>query len=53
MKIDIRPLVRPIRLRDYAEEYGDEAIWVWVNPPRRLRQEHQLFVRRNQPVLGC
>ena len=51
MKIEIKPLVRPIRLREYAEEYGDEAIWVWVNPPRRLRQEHQRIAEDFQAVM--
>ncbi len=39
MKIELKALVRPIYLRDYAQEYGDEVVYVWVNPPRRLRLE--------------
>jgi len=41
MKIELRRLTRPVRLRDYAEEYGDEVIYVWVNPSRAKRLELQ------------
>ena len=51
MKIEIKPLVRPVYLREYAEEYGDEAIWVWVNPPRLLRLEHWDIVKDFQAVV--
>jgi len=37
-RITIPAIVRPLHLRDYAEEYGDATIWVWVNPPREKRQ---------------
>lgn len=39
MKLEIKRIVRPLRLREYAEEYGDEAVWVWVNPPRSFRMK--------------
>ena len=45
MKFEIKPLVRPINLSEYAEEYGDQAIWVWVNIPRALRVAHAEIVR--------
>lgn len=45
MKFEIKPLVRPVRLSDYAEEYGDETIWVWVNLPRLVRVAHFDIVR--------
>jgi hypothetical protein len=51
MRFEIRPLVRPIRLRDYAEEYGDETIWVWVNLPRQLRLAHLEIVRDFEAVV--
>jgi len=41
MKIELRRIVRPVRLGDYAEEYGDEVIQVWVNPSRATRLELQ------------
>lgn len=40
MKIEVKKIVRPIPLREYAEEFGDEAIWVWVNPPRQVRLDY-------------
>lgn len=36
MRIDIPKIVKPIKLSEYAEEFGDEVIYVWVNPPRRM-----------------
>jgi len=53
MKIEIKRLVRPVFLRDYAEEYGDETIWVWVNPPRQLRLEHADIVQDFQVVVDA
>ncbi len=40
MKIELQQLVRPVFLRDYAEEYGEQVIYVWANPPRRLRLDY-------------
>lgn len=37
MKLEIKRIVRPLQVREYAEEYGDEVVWVWVNPPRAFR----------------
>jgi hypothetical protein len=34
MGIQIRKVVRPLGLRDLAEEYGDDFLSVWVNPDR-------------------
>lgn len=51
MRFEIKPLVRPIHLSDYAEEYGDEAIWVWVNLPRSLRVAHAEIVRDFEVVV--
>lgn len=41
MQINIPRIVRPVRLSDYAPEYGEQVIWMWVNPPRELRLEFQ------------
>lgn len=42
MKIELRRITRPVRFRDYAEEYGDEVkIHCWVNPSRAKRLELQ------------
>lgn len=42
MKIEIRKIVRPIDLADYAPEYADadQQIHVWVNPPRQARVDY-------------
>ena len=39
MKFAIQRIVRPVQMREYAEEYGDECIWTWANPPRATRLE--------------
>jgi len=39
MKISIPKVVRAIRLSDYAPEFEDQAIGMWVNPPREKRLE--------------
>ncbi len=39
MKIKIPKVVRPIRLSDYAPEFGDQEIGMWVNPSRDKRLE--------------
>ena len=44
MKFEIKPLVRPICLSEYAEEYGEQVIWVWVNQPRAVRVAHAEIV---------
>jgi len=41
MKIELRRITRPVRLGDYAEEYGEEVVQVWVNPSRAKRLELQ------------
>lgn len=41
MKIELRRIVRPVCLGDYAQEYGNEVIQVWVNPSRATRLELQ------------
>ncbi len=37
MKVNIPKVTRPIRLSDYAPEFGEQVIEMWVNPPRKLR----------------
>ena len=36
MKIKIAKVVRPLRLADYAEEYGEGVVDVWLNPPSEM-----------------
>ena len=40
MPIEIRKVVRPLRLSEFAQEYGEETLDVWVNPPRGRRAEY-------------
>jgi hypothetical protein len=35
-RFDIPRMLRPLYLRDYAAEFADACIQVWVNPPREL-----------------
>ncbi len=37
MDLKIPNIVKPIALKDYAEEFGEAVIWTWVNPTRALR----------------
>lgn len=43
-KFDVLKIVRPIRLCEYAEEYGDAVIHVWVNPPQPMLAMHDALV---------
>jgi hypothetical protein len=53
MKFEIAKIVRPVELADYAEEYGDRVIMVWVNPPVRLLEEHDQVVNRVREVVSA
>jgi len=35
-RLQVPKIVRPLALKDYAEEFGQEVIHVWLNPPREL-----------------
>ena len=37
MKINIPKVTQPIALSDYAPEFGEQVIEMWVNPPREKR----------------
>lgn len=50
MKIEIKPVIRPLYLSEYAAEYETEAVQVWVNPPRRLRLELYTMIDEFQAV---
>ena len=40
MKFDIKKVIQPLPLREYAEGYPEGlAVQVWVNPPRSLLQQ--------------
>ena len=40
MKIQIKKVVRPLDLADFAPEY-DAVIWIWVNPTRAKIMERE------------
>ena len=52
MKISIPKVVRPIRLSDYAPEFGEQVIGMWVNPPREKRLEFVDITERFAEVRG-
>ena len=37
MDLKIPNIVKPIELKEYAPEFGEAKIYVWVNPPREMR----------------
>ena len=45
MKIKIAKIIRPLNLADYAEEYGDAAVDVWLNPPSEVTDEISRAIR--------
>lgn len=48
-KFEIQKVTRPIRLSEYAPEYGDTQIHVWINPPANKLLEYSKIRR---PVTG-
>lgn len=39
MRITVPKVVRPLKVAEYAQEFGELVIPVWVNPPRDLLGE--------------
>ncbi len=39
MKIEIPKVLKAIELKEYAAEFGEAVIWVWVNPTIKLIEE--------------
>ena len=37
MKVQIPRVVRPVPLADYDAAYGEQVVWMWVNPPRATK----------------
>ena len=52
MKISIPRVTRPIALSDYAPEYGDQEIQMWVNPPRERRLAFATISDKFGPLQG-
>ena len=53
MKINIPRVTRPIRLSDYAPEFGEQVIEMWVNPPRAKRLAYVSIMDRYRDTLGA
>ena len=51
MKVNIPKVVRPLPLSDYAPEFGEQVIEMWVNPPRAKRLEFADITRRYKETL--
>lgn len=41
MKFDIPKIVKELKLAEYAPEFGEKVLHVWVNPPRKLLSDFQ------------
>jgi hypothetical protein len=48
--ISIRKIQRPLALRGLAEEYGEDFISVWVNPPRAMLEAYAAAKAESQAV---
>lgn len=53
MQFDFPKIVRPIHLKEYAPEFGDAVVEVWVNPSRgerfnvfEMAKKHQELIRK-------
>ena len=52
MKVNIPRVVRPIALSDYAPEFGEQVIQMWVNPPREKRLAFAEIMDRYRDTLA-
>ena len=52
MKINIPRIVRSVRLSDYAPEYGEQEVWMWVNPPKALTLQFQALTDEDNDLLA-
>lgn len=46
MKIEIKRIVRPLLLSEFAPEYGDTAVMVWINPTKSLTDRWYALSKR-------
>ena len=49
-KIEWRPVLQPIALREYHEGYGTETIMVCVNPTREFMQDRNELIQKNREL---
>jgi hypothetical protein len=56
-RLDFPQVYRPIELRDYLPEFGDQAVAVWVNPPvddlRQVIDAFQDTAADNEKIFAC
>jgi hypothetical protein len=52
MKILIPKIVRALPLADYAPEYGEAVMQVWVNPQMKLFEQMQDFLKESASILA-
>ena len=51
MEIQIPKVIRALRLAEYAPEYGEAQLQVWVNPPRGMLTGYDALIDRIQEAL--
>ncbi|MBS4061463.1 MAG: hypothetical protein KG029_13775 [Bacteroidetes bacterium] len=52
MQIKLQKVLRPLNLAEYAPEYGEAAMVVWVNPPTSLYEQIDNSLRDSDRILG-
>jgi len=50
MKIEIPKITRALKLSEYAPEFGEAEIVVWVNPPKRMVLEYVSLVNASDEI---
>lgn len=50
MKIEIPKITQALKLSDYAPEFGEGEIIVWVNPPRKMVQDYVALVNESDRI---
>ncbi len=51
MKIEIPKIVEKLMLAEYAPEFGDAVMEVWVNPPRGFIEDLNIAMRRGMDMV--
>lgn len=51
MRIEIPKIVKKMALAEYAEEFGEQVLVVWVNPPREMLNRYNDLVKMVQKVM--
>lgn len=50
--IEIPKIIQPLKLSDYAPEFGDISIPVWVNPPKALLTKYLDCVNQSKSLVA-